>query len=201
MTSGPPRLAPLPVAQWDEHTREALRGHVRAADRYLSGEPEAPPMPNVLGVLAHHGELAAAWLGYNGMLLDRPALDPRHRELVILRVAWRCRSDYEWDQHVRAATQLGVSAAQIEAVRGDPAASTWSPLERSLLAATDQLLIRHRVEDSTWSALARELDTRQLLELLFVAGSYLCLALVFNSVDLQPDPTRTPSRPETEEQP
>ncbi|MBH0779727.1 carboxymuconolactone decarboxylase family protein [Nocardia bovistercoris] len=203
MTRASPRLAPLPVEEWDERTREMMRGHLRAADRYLSGAPDAPPVPNVLGMLAHHGELASAWLGYNGLLLDRPTLDPHHRELVILRVARRCGSAYEWHQHVRAATRLGMSEERIDAVRCGAAAATWSPLEKSLLAATDQLLTDHRVDDSTWSVLARHLDNRQLLELLFVVGSYLCLALVFNSVDLQPDPDHpeTPSQPETEERP
>ncbi|MFD3459502.1 carboxymuconolactone decarboxylase family protein [Nocardia fluminea] len=161
---------------------------MKSADRYLTGEPDAPPMPGILGVLAHHTELASAWLAYNGLLLERPTVDPRERELVILRVAWRSESDYEWAQHVRTATALGVTAEQIEAVRYGPQAAVWSPVQRALLAMTDQLLDRHRVDDATWAQLERYFDSRQLIELLFVAGSYLCLAMVFNSVALQPDP-------------
>ncbi|MEU4317334.1 carboxymuconolactone decarboxylase family protein [Nocardia fluminea] len=188
MTPAAPRLAPLPVREWGENTRAMFRGHVKSADRYLTGEPDAPPMPGILGVLAHHTELASAWLAYNGLLLERPTVDPRERELVILRVAWRSESDYEWAQHVRTATALGVTAEQIEAVRYGPQAAVWSPVQRALLAMTDQLLDRHRVDDATWAQLERYFDSRQLIELLFVAGSYLCLAMVFNSVALQPDP-------------
>ncbi|MGW5919539.1 carboxymuconolactone decarboxylase family protein [Nocardia fluminea] len=188
MTPAAPRLAPLPVREWGETTRAMFRGHVKSADRYLTGEPDAPPMPGILGVLAHHTELASAWLAYNGLLLERPTVDPRERELVILRVAWRSESDYEWAQHVRTATALGVTAEQIEAVRYGPQAAVWSPVQRALLAMTDQLLDRHRVDDATWTQLERYFDSRQLIELLFVAGSYLCLAMVFNSVALQPDP-------------
>ncbi|MFD6455838.1 carboxymuconolactone decarboxylase family protein [Nocardia sp. NPDC060220] len=182
------RLVPLPVREWDEKTRAMLRGHVKSADRYLSGAPDAPAMPGVLGVLAHHPELAGAWLAYNGLLIERPTVDPRERELVILRVAWRSESDYEWAQHVRIATSLGVDAEQIEAVRYGPQAPVWSPVQRALLAMTDQLLDRHRVDDAVWAQLELHFDSRQLIELLFVAGSYLCLAMVFNSVALQPDP-------------
>ncbi|GGN99612.1 hypothetical protein GCM10011610_67720 [Nocardia rhizosphaerihabitans] len=174
--------------EWDEQTRAMLRGHVKTADRYLSGAPGAPAMPGILGVLAHHTELAGAWLAYNGLLLDRPLLDPRDRELVILRVAWRSRSDYEWAQHVRIAKGLGVTDEQVEAVRRGPQAPVWSLMQRSLMAMTDQLLDQHRVDDTTWAQLERHFDKRQLLELLFVAGSYLCLAMVLNSVALQPDP-------------
>ncbi|MGW8652943.1 carboxymuconolactone decarboxylase family protein, partial [Nocardia salmonicida] len=114
------RLAPLPVREWDENTRNMFRGHVKSADRYLSGAPDAPAMPGILGVLAHHPELAGAWLAYNGLLIERPAVDPRDRELVILRVAWRSGSEYEWAQHVRIATTLGITEEQIAAVRSEP---------------------------------------------------------------------------------
>lgn len=184
------RLAPLPVREWDENTRNMFRGHVKSADRYLSGAPDAPAMPGILGVLAHHPELAGAWLAYNGLLIERPAVDPRDRELVILRVAWRSGSEYEWAQHVRIATTLGITEEQIAAVRSEPRRPVWSPGQRSLLAMTDQLLDQHRVDDATWAQLEIHFDTRQLIELLFVAGSYLCLAMVLNSVALQPDPER-----------
>lgn len=206
MTTTPtPRLAPLPPDQWDEHARNMLRGKVKLADHYLSGRSDAPRMPNVLGILGHHPELAGAWLSYNGVLLERSALDPRHRELLILRVAWRSRATYEWAQHVRLATDYGISDEQIEAVAYGPEALVWSPVERLLLAAADELLDRYRVDDDTWADLARHFDTRRLIEVLFVVGSYLCLAMVFKSADLDLDPemppAMTPARPETEERP
>ncbi|MFF0496554.1 carboxymuconolactone decarboxylase family protein [Nocardia aobensis] len=203
-TTSPPRLAPLPADQWDERARSMLRGHVRLADRYLSGRPDAPPMPNVLGILGHHTELAAAWLAYNGVLLDQPALDARYRELLILRIARCTGSVYEWAQHVRIGAEYGIDDAQVAAVAHGPADPLWSPVERLLLSAADELLDRHRVTDDTWSGLAAHFDTRQLLEILFVAGSYLCLALVFNSVDLQLDPgmdRAAPTPPQKEERP
>ncbi|MEV0685369.1 carboxymuconolactone decarboxylase family protein [Nocardia sp. NPDC050378] len=188
--SAAPRLAPLPVRDWDTDTRAMFRGHLSSAEKYLSGAPDAPAMPGILGILAHHTALASAWLAYNGLLLERPTVDPCDRELVILRVAWRSGSDYEWAQHVRIATGLGVTPAQIDAVRHGPQAPVWSAVQRCLLAMTDQLLDRHRVDDATWAQLAQHFDNRQLIELLFIAGSYLCLALVLNSVALQPDPER-----------
>ncbi|MEU2013919.1 carboxymuconolactone decarboxylase family protein [Nocardia sp. NPDC019302] len=198
MTPSEPRLPPLPIHLWDEQAREMLRGRLTMADRYLSGAPDAPPLPNVLGVLGHHPELAAAWLTYNSMLLERCTLDPRCRELVILRVAWRSRSRYEWEQHVRIGLRSGLSPTQIAAVRQDPGAELWTRPERLLLTAADQLLDRHRIDGDTWSELGRHFDTRQLMELMFVTGSYLCLAMVFNSADLRSDPDAEPLPAELE---
>ncbi|WP_040866712.1 carboxymuconolactone decarboxylase family protein [Nocardia exalbida] len=198
MTPSEPRLPPLPIHQWDEQAREMLRGRLTMADRYLSGAPDAPPLPNVLGVLGHHPELAAAWLTYNSLLLERCTLDPRWRELVILRVAWRSGSRYEWEQHVRIGLRTGLSPTQIAAVRQNPGAELRTRPERLLLTAADQLLDRHRIDDDTWTELGTHFDTRQLMELMFVTGSYLCLAMVFNSADLRSDPDAEPLPAELE---
>lgn len=196
MTATSPRVEPVPIEKWSTRAREMLLGRVRRADKYLSAEPGTIRTPNILGMLGHHEELGAAWLAYNGVLLDRPLLDPRWRELAVLRVAWRTRSAYEWGQHVRLARELGISEDQIEDVACGETAH-WPRPEQLVLAATDELIDRYRVDDPTWAGLTRHLDTPQLLELLFVVGSYLCLALVFNSVDLRPDPgTDTGAVPE-----
>jgi 4-carboxymuconolactone decarboxylase len=196
MTAQPgPRLAPLPLERWDEEARAILRGRMKGADRYLSGAADAPPLPNVLGLFGNHIRLGGAWLAYNGVLLDEPTLDPRHRELLILRVAKRTGSTYEWAQHVRLGQRLGITTEDINAISlGTPAAS-WTTLERDLIAATDQLLDDYDIDTATWSRLAAHFDERQLLELLFVVGSYLCLALVFNTVRLELDPGLDPGQP------
>jgi len=58
----------------------------------------------------------------------------------------------------------------------------------TVLAATDQLVEHQRVDDDTWALLAQHFDGPQLLEVLFVAGTYVCFAMVCNSAGLQPDP-------------
>jgi 4-carboxymuconolactone decarboxylase len=183
-----PRLAPLTAEAWDAADRARLRGHVAAVDRYLSGLPDAPPLPGILGLLGHHPQLAANWLAFNGGLLDDPVLDPGDRELLILRVAWRTGCRYEWAQHARLALAAGLTAAQVAAAGGPRDAACWDDGQRDLLRAADQMLAAHRVDDATWQRLAARFDERALLEVLFVVGGYLCLALVLNSAGLEPDP-------------
>jgi alkylhydroperoxidase family enzyme len=106
-------------------------------------------------------------------------------------VAWRTRSGYEWAQHSRIGADAGVTTAQIDAMTEGPAAPVWTPLERTLLTAVDEMIDDHVVGDTTWAALASEFDPAALFELLFLVGGYLCLAGVLNSIGLQgelPDP-------------
>jgi alkylhydroperoxidase family enzyme len=178
------RLAPLPHSSWGDDERAALAGAFgnAAADQFASGARETP---NVLGTLLHHPALAGPFLAYNNVLLRTPSLDARLRELVVLRVAWRTRAPYEWAQHARLATGLGISADDIDAITRGAEAECWSELEASVLTATDQCIERYRIDDDTWSGLAKELDERQLVELVFVVGTYTALAMAFNSFGLE----------------
>jgi alkylhydroperoxidase family enzyme len=183
-----PRLAPLPQDRWDDDVRAALRaGFSNAgAERFLTDGPEGIRPPNAVTTLLHHPRLAGPWLSYNGVLLFQGTLDPRLRELVILRVACRTRQPYEWAQHVRLAEGVGVTAAEIDAIGDD--AGAWTGVDADVLAATDQLLERYRIDDDTWTRLTAHLDERQLVELVFVAGTYTCLAMAFNSFGIELDP-------------
>jgi 4-carboxymuconolactone decarboxylase len=185
----PPRIAPLPREEWGDDVRAAL-GHAfgdETAARFLSAGPDAIPMPNVLGTLLRHPALAGPFLTYNNVLLRTPTIDPRLRELVVLRVAWRTRAPYEWAQHVRLAARLGITPDEIDALRRGADAGGWTPLEADALTATDQLVDGYRIEDETWASLAERLDERQMVELVFVVGTYTGLAMAFNSLRLQLD--------------
>lgn len=180
-----PRLAPLPRDRWDDSVRDALRRGIGdvAAERYLADDDV--PVPSVIATLLHHPKLASRFLAYNMELLQRPTLDARLRELMVLRVAYRSRAPYEWAQHVRMAESLGITPKEIAAIAGS--GGDWKPLEAALLAATDQLIDNYRVDDDTWQVLAGELDEAQLVELVFVVGTYTALAMAFNSFGLQLD--------------
>ena len=184
-----PRIPPLPVEEWTDTEREALRAYIGDAgvERFLGGAPDAPRLPNVLGTLIRHPALAARWLPYNDVLLRTGTVDPRLRELVILRVAWSTGSEYEWVQHVRLGRGLGITDAEIDAITG-VGSHEWTALESDLLAAADELLDRTCVTDATWARLAAQLDRVQLMELVFVVGTYTCLSMAFQTFGIALDP-------------
>lgn len=188
--SDSPRLPPLPKERWGADVHSALRDAFpqKVAERFLATGPEAGRVPNVITTMLHHPALAGPFLLYNRMLLETPTLGHRLRELMILRVAWRTRCLYEWVQHTRIAERFSVTRADIEAIARGTRAETWTPLEADLIAATDELLDQHRIDDATWARLEKNLDARQLVEVAFVVGTYTCLAMAFNSFGLELDP-------------
>jgi alkylhydroperoxidase family enzyme len=188
MTAPRPRIPPLPYAEWDDEARKILPRYLRRPELYES-EGGDRPMPAALGHYAIHLRLGEAWLNFSDVFAKDPLLDPRAREIVVLRVAWRTRSAYEWAQHVRIAQQSGLTAEHVQAAMEGPDAERWTPLERALVAATDEMIDRFVVSDATWEQLTDHYNDKELIELLYVVGSYVALAMVTNSIGLQADPT------------
>jgi 4-carboxymuconolactone decarboxylase len=188
-----PRVQPIPPEQWDVEAIAAIReAFPESAIQAFRVKGAAP---NVLATMLHHPALAASFNRFGNLLLQEPAIGHRNRELMLLRVAWRTKATYEWVHHVRLAPRYGLDAADVEAVTVG-ASRSWSELETDLVAAADQLLDRYRIDDTTWNRLRRHLDERQLVELPFIVGAYTCLAMAFNSWNLQVedgvDATRVP---------
>ncbi|HEX7521824.1 MAG TPA: carboxymuconolactone decarboxylase family protein [Acidimicrobiia bacterium] len=48
---------------------------------------------------------------------------------MVLRVAWRTSSVYEWEQHTFLAERFGVTREDIDAIAGAVDADFWTPLE------------------------------------------------------------------------
>ena len=86
------------------------------------------------------------------------------------------------------AERCEITADEIDAIDRGAADERWTPMERAVLAATDELLDGYRVGDDTWARLAAQLDEAQLVELVYVVGTYACLAMAFNSFGLELDP-------------
>ena len=179
------RLQPLPPEQWDDDVLAALR---QAFPDAVVERFRTDGAPTAITTMLHHPQLAGSWLAYNNVLLwGTPALEHRWRELMVLRVAHLTASPYEWEQHVKLSERYGVTPADVEAVKAGPEYDDFTPLERDLLAATDQLIDGYRIADDTWQRLASQLDERQLIEAIFVVGTYTCLAMAFNTFQLRND--------------
>ena len=145
------------------------------------------PVLNIFRTLAHHPDLFRRWLVFGNHVLAKTTLPARERELVILRVGWRCGSEYEFGQHTVIGRASGLGDAEIERVTGDPADPAWSERDRLLLRAADELVDDHFVSDATWQGLARHYDTKQLIDLVFTVGQYSLVSMALNTLGVQLD--------------
>lgn len=140
---------------------------------------------NLFRTLAHHPKLMRSWLGFGGRLLQRSSFPDRERELVILRTAARCGSDYEWGQHVAIARLVGLHDDEILACGPDADPAGWSDEPAVLLRAVDELIDDHCIAADTWTTLAARASETQLIELPLLVGHYVMLAGLLRSVGVQ----------------
>jgi len=175
-----PRIEPLPESEWEGDIAKMLSALPPGADTPI-GEY------NIFRTLARHPDLFRSWLPFGGYLLVGGTLPPIDRELMILRTAVRCRSSYEWGQHVRISERLGMERDVIDRVVEGPDAKGWSDHEAMLLRAVDELHDGARISDATWDALGARYDQTQMIEVAMLIGQYHMVAFALNSLGVELD--------------
>jgi 4-carboxymuconolactone decarboxylase len=141
----------------------------------------------VFGTLANHPKLFRKWLVFANYILVKSTLDPRTRELAVLRVGWRCDAPYEWGQHVVVGRAVGLSDDDIRRVAEGPDADGWTPAEVAALRATDELHDRSTITDATWAALTEHFTEEQVLDLVFLVGNYHIVSFALNACRVERD--------------
>ncbi|HXW33331.1 MAG TPA: carboxymuconolactone decarboxylase family protein [Acidimicrobiales bacterium] len=183
------RIEPLALKQWPEEMRDAMAAlrPPQARHSVPDGSGDRPKALNALGTFARYPALARAFNTFNGHVLYANTLSERERELLVLRVACLRRCTYEWAQHSVIAAHSGLTQGEIGRVEEGPEAAGWLPLEKAMLKAVDELVSDAVISDDTWTALASELDERQMMDLVFTVGAYDALAMAFRSFGVQLD--------------
>jgi 4-carboxymuconolactone decarboxylase len=149
----------------------------------LIAQPGREPA-RTMAVLARQPDLLSPFLGWAAALALNGVLSNRDHELLALRAASNCRSEFEWVEHAEYARAAGLNAGEIEKVARPLDEGTWSDAERALLRAADELHSGTDVTDATWVALAEHYDAPALVEILFVVGQYTMLSMVANAAGI-----------------
>jgi alkylhydroperoxidase family enzyme len=150
------------------------------------GVPDLAAELSVFRIWLHHPKLAK-WLSDLLMgLLWEGRLDPRLRELVIMRLGWATHSDYEWTQHWRIALGLKVPEADLLGVRDWRNHQPFGPAERAVLAAVDETLADGAVSAATWAACVDNVsdDPQVLLELVSAVGLWRMVSGILRTLEV-----------------
>lgn len=174
--SDAPRIPPVTKESWTPEQQELLRPFERDGAIY-----------NVYATMANHPALAKDWLVFGAYILRNNTLPPRDREMLILRIGWLCKAEYEWAQHVRIGKGVGLTDEDIEHIMAGPGAKGASDHDRLLLQAADELRKDARISDATWAALSKTYDTKQMMDLVFTVGEYNLVSMALNSFGVQLD--------------
>ncbi len=147
---------------------------------------------------AKYQKLNQRWSPRQNFILRTSRLSPHQREMLILRMGWNCRSEYEWAKHVGSVGRARDQGLDPEKIAEGADAAVWDPLERALLHASDELYRDGIVSDATWRQLSEKLDTGSIMSAILTTADYRAISLSLNTYGVQldgPDDERLPQIP------
>ncbi len=185
-----PRIQPLSPPYADEIEAKLER----AAPPWRK---DTPPLA-IFRIWATYPKLGDAVSQAAVFLLRDGQVEPRDREIILLRICALAGAEYEWGVH--ACGYSARSGLSEEAIQATVSAKTddplWSDRERLLLRLVDEFEASVDVSDPLWAELRGTWTESQILELLFVAGFYRFIAFSVwaTRVPLESWASRFPSR-------
>jgi 4-carboxymuconolactone decarboxylase len=133
--------------------------------------------PELAGRLAHLG----AFVRFEG------SLDMRVRVLAAMTVAREFEAQYVWGAQTGSARRRNVPESTIVAIRENH--SNGVPAEDAqIIDATRQLLRRHRLDDTTATALRNRFGDDGFIQLTGAIGYYSMLSMTVNAAELEAAP-------------
>jgi alkylhydroperoxidase family enzyme len=104
------------------------------------------------------------------------SLDPKLRELVILRVGYLARGAFEIFEHGQFARQIGIPKAVITATQSEhPPSGVLSAEQLALVEFTDEVVRNIRASDQSLANVRAFLDDRSVADVVLLVGCFMTL--------------------------
>ena len=178
-------MARVPLIDENEHPEFAdLVGKFAAGRR--------GKLINIYRMLLNSPALAESWFNHSNAVRWKTALDGRLREIIIIRMGHLTHSQYVLRQHVPAlALADGLSRPECDALADWHGTPFFSARERAALAYADVMTQHIVVPDDVFAEVKRHFDTRQIVELTVLIGTYNMNARVLQALELDLEPLAT----------
>jgi 4-carboxymuconolactone decarboxylase len=179
--NSPPRLELTATADLDDAQRavyEAITGGPRASQKRLVPLTDAAGrLAGPFAVMLLSPEIGHAVQAVGAKVRFTSALTDRERELAILTVAGRLRSDFERLAHEPAARQAGLSRAQLHTVLAGRVPDGLSADEALICRLAQVMTADRNLPDQDYDQGLETLGAERLAALTWLVGYYSALAL------------------------
>lgn len=175
-----PRLPPLKESEWNKEQEQLLS--------LIKQNSKTGRILNLHTTMVRNLELCMSIGPLLTHILNTTTVPDRDREILILRIGWLCKSDYEFGHHTLVGRQVGLSDEEILRITRGPIDPDWDAFDATLIRAADELHGDAFITDETWNALAARYDEKQIIDLIFTVGTYNLVCMALNSCGVQRDP-------------
>jgi len=145
---------------------------------------------SVFALVPYIFDHATSHFGMFGMFSDKSVsqLDPKVRELAIIRAGYTQASQFVFSQHCKAARRAELSEDKIAAIPHWEVSDVFDAKERAVLAWADALILQGgRASDALFEALHTHLSDEDILELTYHTMGYNLHAVCCKALRLEFD--------------
>ncbi len=146
---------------------------------------------NVFKVMAHSPELMRSWWQMMIVLLTRLELNPRLRELAILRLFQVTSVAYGFAHHVRLGKDVGLTDEEIADLGSYAQSGRFSELEKLVLRYTDAVTKLDDGAPSVAGELSAYLSEREVVELTFCIANWNLMAKLLMPLEIELESSAT----------
>ena len=175
-------MARVPLIQEQDHPEFA-----EVIEKYRAGR--RGKLINIYRMLLNAPPLAESWFNHSNTVRWKTSLDGRLREIVIIRMGHLTNAQYVLRQHVPAlALAEGLSLVECDALADWRPSTLFSERERAVLAYADTMSRDIAVPDAVFAEVKRYFNTREIVELTVLIGTYNMNARVLQALELDLEP-------------
>lgn len=143
---------------------------------------------NVYRMVAWSPALAKVWAPFARGLRNELSVSRRLRELLIVQIACRHESKYEYGHHAHMALAEGVTPEQLAALPHWRDSALFDTEECLVLQLADDLTHPGGASAATMKALLEHFGEKHVMELLATGAFYCGVARIVNSLDCELEP-------------
>jgi AhpD family alkylhydroperoxidase len=147
------------------------------------------PRLNVFRMVAGAPRAVRPFMELGGAVLST-ALDPRRREIAVLRVAHVTGARYEWAQHEQLARNVGVSEAEIAAVGSEEPVRSLDEERNLICRVADEVSRDVRLSDEALEQIVERYGAREAAEVILLVSYYNMVSRFLEStrVEVEDEP-------------
>jgi alkylhydroperoxidase family enzyme len=148
--------------------------------RVMSGSYDADRTLNVMKMFAGTEDMYPAVVAFIRAVFQAKGVDPKLREMIVLRVASKFHVRYEWDAQSRLASNVGLSPEEIAAAASDNPGEGIAAEYRLAWKATDELCIEGTLCDETLAQLLHRYGDTVTRKLILIISWFNLLSCFIN---------------------
>ena len=135
---------------------------------------------NVIKMMAGTEDMFEAATGFIKAMFQAKGVDPRIREMIMLRAAKVLNSPYEWQANAILAKNVGLSEEEIESAASDGPVANVDPRYVLVCKATDELSTRATLSDETLAELLGDFGEVVSRKYILIIGWFNLLSRFLN---------------------